>query len=71
MSERKLLQAVSHSSDDVSPLFSLKSFVLGRHWTALGAGVPQIWRHWPALGHCSAANLATPTRHWALSATAV
>ena len=38
MSRSKLLQAVSHSSDDVSPLFSLKSFVLGRHWAALGTG---------------------------------
>ena len=65
MSERKLLQAVSHSSDDVSPLFSLKSFVLGRHWAALGTGVPQNLRHrtepgtgvpriqghWPGTGH--------------------
>ena len=66
-----LLQALSHSSDDISPLFSLKSFVLGRHWAALGTGVPQIWRHWPALGPCSATSLATLARHWELSAAVV
>ena len=74
MSRSKLLQAVSHSSDDVSPLFSLKSFVLGRHWAALGG-----------TGHRSATESATPdrtgnrsatdsetlARHWALSATVV
>ena len=60
-----LLQAVSHSTDDISPLFSLIFSFLRRHWAALGTGVPQIWRHWPALLHCSAASLATLARHWA------
>ena len=56
MSRSKLLQAVSHSSDDVSPLLSLKSFVLGRHWAALGTGVPQN-------GYCDTGQNREPECH--------
>ena len=71
MSRSKLLQAVSHSSDDVSPLFLLRILRFGAalggtgHRSATESATPD------RTGNRSATDSETLARHWALSATVV